>query len=1526
MVKKDVYVPADLQLVQQALATTQATTQLTLKSTADWDTWYALLQDRTSRKGVWKYCDPEGERNEEGEFVYIEPIKPIYPSRYTVEERLAEQEHLQLQQLSVGVGTRSGATAQQRHTTDPRDFDLIYKELQAEYEENMAQWRTEKDTLARLVDEIPRLLSIQLQIHIIGKHTMREILQSLKRTVAPTQSVREDQLLREWATLTRPPRNLDSLEVWFTKWETVFGKCQVAGVLEVTNRTATRKFLDAVQPLHETGITAMKAQIYSEVSNTSYEYDFLRTVQQVRNFLRQELPHKQAQHGSFHIAEEEDAAMATFQGQNLRDRSEGPERNKLTNPYVPRKGSGRLPPKCICGSLHWYSDCPYLYAEARTDNWRPNLKVEKQVDKWLEDNQDQMEKILKGATKFNKTFVKKRTDLRNNNRHENYTAGFLATESVMSIHEKYALAASTILDSGATCHVTNSCTDLTEYQEAHESEELWAGGQKMRIEGYGTRTIQVTVDGNVRPLHLLKVAYIPAFQTNIASLRKFIEKGVEWDTKRQKLVRAGEVIADTPMALNQWVLEYKGVEQVYYNSHTPRKATGTVEIWHQRTGHLHHNAVLKLPQATRGAEVIGTAPKDGCETCRLSKSKRIVSRRPTERLTTPYVRVHFDLIPMNMIGTGECWILHFVDDCTRMNHLYTLHNKKQTTMLQNLRGFAAFVKRQFGINVRTWRTDGEASLGGEVDTWIRDEGYTLERSAPYTQEQNGLAEASGYRLTVIATALKGMSKFPASLWPEMYKTAAYILNRSPTQVLAWETPYGELQKLLGVQDYKPDVSHLRVYGCRAYVHIQNRKKLDRLEPRAQIGYLIGYNSTNIFRIWIPQLDRVIVSRDVVFDETKTYDPAFEHQHIQQIIELLEGLAILPDEEGMAGQPKQRTDLSTTQTTQESAGNSGREHPTASSSQEKQDEAQGSYGPEKQATGEGVLLTPEATPEPSSRRERYVRELAETNTEAIFTATFLQARTFTAEPPKIHRSKLPEPPTNWQEVLKHEHTAGFKTAAAKELNDLWNRDTFKPVRMSDINGKFVIPVKWVFNYKFNKDGNLNKYKARLVVRGDLQPRDPYEETYAATLGARIIRALLAIAAYFDLDIYQMDAVSAFTNSNIDEEVYVRYPAGFEKPGFCLKLQRALYGLRSSPLLWYKDFTETLESLGLVRIPEAHCLYVGRKIVVFFYVDDVCILSRKEDKEEAEEFRKKLLSTYEFQEIGELKYFLGIRVLRDREKRKIWLCQDAYVQKLVDTFKLQHGPKLPKTPMAVEPLLAYRDTATPESIHLYQKKIGFINYAAVTTRPDIARAAQKLAQFNLNPSKQHHEAADRCILYLQRTKALALEFGQSSVEGVLHAYSDASYADNEDRKSTEGYTFTLFGGTIDWRCTKQRTVTTSTTEAELLSLSHCAAQLMWWRRFFNNINLKLDDEATLYCDNMQTVRLVVKDAPKLVTKLKHVDVHNLWLRQEVERKNVRIDWIPTNEMVADGFTKPLPDQAHQIFLNHLNMVDVASKIND
>jgi len=182
-------------------------------------------------------------------------------------------------------------------------------------------------------------------------------------------------------------------------------------------------------------------------------------------------------------------------------------------------------------------------------------------------------------------------------------------------------------------------------------------------------------------------------------------------------------------------------------------------------------------------------------------------------------------------------------------------------------------------------------------------------------------------------------------------------------------------------------------------------------------------------------------------------------------------------------------------------------------------------------------------------------------------------------------------------------------------------------------------------------------------------------------------------------------------------------------------------------------------------------------MFFYVDDIVFAYRKQDGATAERLIAQLRSKYNLTGGGELQWFLGIEVLRDRKKRLIWLSQSSYIDKISRLAKTQQRGD---TPMRTGELLPYEGKASTHEISTYQRKVGSLLYAAVITRPDIAFATSRLARFNVNPSPEHQEAADRALCYLQKTRSLALQFGGGDDFEVA---SDASFADNSlDRKSS------------------------------------------------------------------------------------------------------------------------------------------------
>jgi hypothetical protein len=243
---------------------------------------------------------------------------------------------------------------------------------------------------------------------------------------------------------------------------------------------------------------------------------------------------------------------------------------------------------------------------------------------------------------------------------------------------------------------------------------------------------------------------------------------------------------------------------------------------------------------------------------------------------------------------------------------------------------------------------------------------------------------------------------------------------------------------------------------------------------------------------------------------------------------------------------------------------------------------------------------------------------------------------------------------------------------------------------------------------------------------------------------------------------------------------------------------------------------------------------------------------------------------------------------------------------------------------ESLTPFQGKATEAQVKEMQEKVGSIGYAAYITRWDVAFAASFLAEFQLNPGPQHITAANHCLTYLRDRAHYAIVYSgqcgqlQHHISNFVEVSTDASFADDvTTRMSRQGYLMRCAGGAVAWKANKQRTVTTSSTEAELLAASQVGKEVLWWKRLFNNLNFQLNEDITILCDNTQTIRLLTEPTVHLTTKLRHVDIHHHWLRQEISAKNLNIAHIKTSEQPSDLLTKAGTRQKQETFLRQGNM---------
>lgn len=1049
-------------------------------------------------------------------------------------------------------------------------------------------------------------------------------------------------------------------------------------------------------------------------------------------------------------------------------------------------------------------------------------------------------------------------------------------------------------------------------------------------------------------MELQNVAWIPDILCSLVSFRLLRLQGIWWDTRKDPttLRRAdGTIITELEEKHGQWIVENHSAASFYTKKITtrtpkpPQKADAL--RWHKRLGHPGPSTLEHLVQRTQGVRIKGI-PTAKCDACGKAKLKRQVRRAPRTNNEGPGERLSIDFHSYEEGSSTKEKSQMLVTDRFSgfLWDFYHKDNRTAKTIILFLGTIVRFLRKQYNITVKIIECDGEiTATKPEVARWAVAQSIILEPSSPDTQAQNGGAERSGGVIKDKARTMRLDANLPFELWPEIVRSAVYLHNRTPKYSHGWKSPYevffttASLYNGVITPPRKPNLAHLKAYGCKAFAlssdTLRGKSRLQRLDPRAWIGYLVGYQSSNIYRVWVPSMGKIISTRDVIFDEDSVFNGKQEdlmdnlmHSTLDEIATWIKAIEL--PEQHSAEEPETHRFY---------------EDDTVLENGPQDDEqSQYTHGRKNDYT----YPTPPTTPPPATflSQALWSMEISDSQSASGSSQTIPWMAAFMAgtqgglvgthqgkimDKAQIQRSmarglkpllsELPSPPASSKHLEEHPLCAQFKEAEREHLNShqIMRSWSEYPSRQARLTGQQILDCMWVYTYKLDKDHRLIKCKARLVVRGDQQRNITSQDTYAATLASRSFRTLMAIAAQDDIELKQYDVTNAFVHATMDREIYMRMPQGYQKPGTVLRVNKALYGLRISPLLWQKEFTKTLQELGFTVVPHEPCCMIREGIIVFFYVDDIIVGFPRSKAAQHQQTMKQLQERYTITGGHDLQWFLGMEIIRDRDKRMIRLSQYSYItkiRKLVNKEGIRHD-----TPMTAKELQANDGVATVSNVRSYQRKIGSLLFAAVTTRPDIAFATSRLARFLTNPSPDHHNAANRVLLYLHDTRSLTLELGGG--EG-LRVASDASFADNTiNRKSSQGYTIQLFGGLIDWKANKQGTVTTSTTEAELLALSQVAKEAMYIRRLLKDLRVPIPETITINCDNLQTINLVTKDAARLNTKLRHVDIHNHWLRQEVARGTLRIQYIPTDEMTADGLTKALPVAKWSAFLRQLRM---------
>ena len=637
---------------------------------------------------------------------------------------------------------------------------------------------------------------------------------------------------------------------------------------------------------------------------------------------------------------------------------------------------------------------------------------------------------------------------------------------------------------------------------------------------------------------------------------------------------------------------------------------------------------------------------------------------------------------------------------------------------------------------------------------------------------------------------------------------------------------------------KPNVEHLRIFECVVYAHVAKDER-KKLDLKARKCVFLGYGTeTKGYRLYDPKCANVFYSRDVVFNEGKR------------------GLDKEP-----SCLPEERQYVQIECLSDDEPVDIVTEVPSSATSAESE--------------------------------ESIVRRSARERRPPDFYSTHVNVA-----------SEASNEPASMKEAIESPDKEKWTDAIQKEMDSLYENEVWDLVKLP--KDRNAVGSKWVFKQKVGSNGQVERYKARLVAQGFSQKHGlDYDETFSPVVRFESLRTIIALAVNNGMKLHQMDVTTAFLNGELEEEVYMKQPEGFivkSKEDFVCKLKRSIYGLKQSPRCLNSALDNHLKGMGFVQTKGDPCLYIaseGEMFIIAVYVDDI-VLAGKSGKRMTE-VKETLAKQFQMKDMGDLHYFLGVKIVQDKESGGVYVGQPAYSKNILEKFGMESAKSV-NTPVEVSlKLLKAKEDDELVDQQLYQSAVGSLLYLSTATRPDLTYAVSNVAKYSAKPTKQHWMAVKRIFRYLKGTIDYGLFYSKDGSDECV-GYSDSDWAgDLNDRKSTSGYLFQISGAAISWRSKKQTCVALSTAEAEYIALASASQEAMWLRQLTTDLKSKPTGAIVIFEDNQSAI--CIAKNPQFHGRSKHIAIKYHFIREQVHNNTVTLKYCSTNNMIADMLTKGL-----------------------
>ena len=523
------------------------------------------------------------------------------------------------------------------------------------------------------------------------------------------------------------------------------------------------------------------------------------------------------------------------------------------------------------------------------------------------------------------------------------------------------------------------------------------------------------------------------------------------------------------------------------------------------------------------------------------------------------------------------------------------------------------------------------------------------------------------------------------------------------------------------------------------------------------------------------------------------------------------------------------------------------------------------------------------------------------------------------------------PKSLEEAKAHSLWPVIKTAMEDEIKGKMANKAWKVVKRPE--GKHVLKSKWVFTIKYNDDGSIKLVKARFVACGYSQIEgSDFDKVFAATLPGVSFRCICTVIADEDLETDHIDAIKAFTQSDIDHEIYVEMPAGFESEGCVLLLYKALEGIRQGAYLWFQHNKSAWTSLDFVSwINEPNILlHKTLRIIVGIFADDILVGFAKEHEEQYIAIKQQYAKLIKIDNhgISPVLKFTGVQISRDRNERTLTINQHRYIEQLCTDYKGKFTEQ--ETPYGVtrEARKEFDNLTAADDKDLidrgqYLQIMGKLVWPSTMTRVDISFAVNTLCSFVQSPGQIHYQKALNIVGYLSATRELGITYGGRlrtplglSEPPIHFARSHGLYCAHDSSFGTRprpmgGYVVMYLNGAVDWSATNAKIVPDSAQEAESAAGSRAAKATLFIRELLKSMRRPIFGATAMLGDNRGLYLSIQQEGATARTR--YYERAILLLKRAVLLLILSPFLVKTDDMMADMFTKALEKSTFYTFRN-------------